>query len=144
MRMKQDQSSQQLFGILQQNNHDLMTKIKEEWGTNKVGIIYFDIIQFSEIERQYGQIICNKILVKLEQLFYRLQEQYSSIFYFYRMGDDFFLFNKFNTEDNSDHFLREFSEEISLRVQGFARKLLDVLIKRSTTSMITQMKIKRT
>jgi diguanylate cyclase (GGDEF)-like protein len=124
MSMKQDLSSEQLFGILQQSHHDLMTKIKEEWGRNKVGIIYFDIIQFSEIERQYGQIICNKILVKLEQLFYRLQEQYNSIFYFYRMGDDFFLFIKFKAEDQNDHYLKEFSEEISLKIN---RELNDKL-----------------
>lgn len=128
MRMGQDNSSQQLFGLLQQNHHHLINKIKTEWSKNKVGIIYFDIVQFSEIERQYGQIVCNKILVKLEHLFYELQEQYDSIFYFYRMGDDFFIYIKFDIDDQNDHFfLKEFSEEISFKINRELNDRLDEL-----------------
>ncbi len=108
--------TQILNRFLQRPHHQLIEKIESEWKSSGIGLIYLDIVHFTEIERKYGPIICDKILSTLDHAFIELQHQYSSIFYIHRLvGDDFFIYIKMESNDQlpEDAVLKKASEEIA-------------------------------
>jgi GGDEF domain-containing protein len=73
----------------QYNDEPLLALIAERLHSQTVGLIYFDIAEFSQIERIYGTQVCKQILKVLKDRVTRLTPELIT----YRIiGDDFFLY----------------------------------------------------
>lgn len=89
-----------------------------------VGIIYLDIKRFGELEKQYGPLVCDRILQALKQLLIHYQTQHSSWIITSRLiGDDCFLavqLDEYSSGILSVRRLREqadsFSKELASRL----------------------------
>ncbi|CCQ92466.1 putative Diguanylate cyclase [[Clostridium] ultunense Esp] len=58
-----------------------------------VGLIYFDIVHFSQVEQEYGREVSEKILSSIEQHLDRLSKRFPFVLHSFRaLGDDFYIF----------------------------------------------------
>jgi len=114
--MSQDASSQITYDYFQQSHNLLLDKIEQEWTLNRVGLIYFDIVQFSRIERLFGSDKCNRILLLLEGVFIKLKVEMNSILHFHRMGDDIFIYVRISNsqDENEEAFIQHYSKKCIL------------------------------
>lgn len=77
----------------QDHENTLVQQIESGLREGPVGLIYFDIVHFSQVEQKYGREVSDKVLEKLEELLRILSPLYPFILYSFRaLGDDFYLF----------------------------------------------------
>ncbi|MGD9677643.1 MAG: GGDEF domain-containing protein [Vulcanibacillus sp.] len=87
---------------------------------SKIGLIYLDIVRFNEIEKIYGQTICNTILSVMDRIVSVISDYESKIIYSERKGDDFFLYVVLNSNDDYAHL-----NKVSTNVYLFIKEKLN-------------------
>jgi len=103
------------------NRNELIRMVERYWSTHKIGLIYLDIVNFSEIEHKYGQQICDQILFLLEGFFVEIRKSHPSIFHYERMGDDFYLYVLLGKND--ERFYLELAlKELSMKLTHMIKK----------------------
>src|SRR5690554_5897551 len=83
----------------QYNDEALLALIAQRLHSQSVGLIYFDIAEFSEIERTYGAAICEQILNVLKK---KVTSATPALFTYRIIGDDFFLYTGLPRDRQSD------------------------------------------
>lgn len=75
------------------NNIEFSEQISGRLKKQSVGLIYFDIKRFEQLEKKYGQKTCSHILLALQQMIMDVQRSGRIGLFLYRMiADDMFLF----------------------------------------------------
>ncbi|MBB5324155.1 EAL domain-containing protein (putative c-di-GMP-specific phosphodiesterase class I) [Anoxybacillus tepidamans] len=104
------------------NRESLTEKVAHYMNEHPVGLLYFDIQQFGEIEQKYGQMACQQLLEAWKQLIVEAERSGTFGVFAYRMfGDDVLIFVRMEREAGKTVLLRLACE----MCMGFQKQLND-------------------
>ncbi len=111
----------------QYNDEPLLALIAERLKNQPVGLVYFDIADFSQIERTYGTQVCEQILGILKMTVTRVTP---ALITYRIIGDDFFLYTALPHGIDAEviQILRNLCEEIKLNAEQAVLAQLPILI----------------
>lgn len=105
-------------------NSQELERIRHQWKSSRVGLIYMDIARFSEWEQLHGRAYCEHILSSVKTNIIQLQADNPSIFKVNSVGEDFFFFATLKLkqpEDRQQRDLLEMGMHLKLEVERMLR-----------------------
>ncbi|MFC4768286.1 EAL domain-containing protein [Effusibacillus consociatus] len=110
------------------NNEKFADLLNKHIKKHPVGMMYLDIKRFGEIERRYGQKLCDRILQILKQLLLEVENDGTKGVFAHRMfGDDVFLFVELDEGDRKQILMNFRQSALDLRTD-LEEKLNDYLV----------------